>query len=178
MRNIRQLMVVISIWLEYQWQLTLWFYGVVSVVFLSGIAKIMMKGQFLSFLFWMRVMTYSSKEEITLVGVVVALGLMILRFIFSDYSCVCLSLLYLQRCDESAKSWPSQWGKCLLLIRDSKLACFQQSQILQDGYTCKEGNGELQECDLDQSSACPPCIFRRVLFLRGGKNILSSECTE
>lgn len=57
MRNIRQLMVVINVWLEYQWQLTLWFYGVVSVVFLSGTAKLMMKGQFLSLLFWMRVMT-------------------------------------------------------------------------------------------------------------------------
>lgn len=57
MRNIRQLMVVISIWLNYQWQLKLWFYGVVSVVFLNGIVKLMMKGQFLSFLFWMRVMT-------------------------------------------------------------------------------------------------------------------------
>ena len=57
MRNIRQLMVVISIWLKYQWQLKLWFYGVVSVVFLNGIAKLMMKGQFLSFLFWMRIMT-------------------------------------------------------------------------------------------------------------------------
>lgn len=57
MRNIRQLMLVISIWLNYQWQLKLWFYGVVSVVFLNGIVKLMMKGQFLSFLFWMRVMT-------------------------------------------------------------------------------------------------------------------------
>lgn len=57
MRNIRQLMLVISIWLNYQWQLKLWFYGVVSVVFLNGIVKLMMKGQLLSFLFWMRVMT-------------------------------------------------------------------------------------------------------------------------
>lgn len=57
MRNIRQLMVVISIWLKCQWQLKLWFYGVVSIVFLNGIAKLMMKGQFLSSFFWMRVMT-------------------------------------------------------------------------------------------------------------------------
>lgn len=51
MRNVRQLMVVISIWLKYQWQLKLWVYGVVSVVFLNSIVKLVMKGQFLSFLF-------------------------------------------------------------------------------------------------------------------------------
>lgn len=106
-----------------------------------------------------------------LVGVVVALGLMILRFIFSFYLlylCLLLSLLCLQRWGESPKSQQSQGMNLSLGQRSYMRLCYTSNW---------PRNHELWECDVDQSSVCPVCSILRVLFLKGWKVILTNECT-
>lgn len=114
-----------------------------------------------------------------LVGVVVALGLMILRFFFPFY------LLYLicvsPRCacrDEARALNPSKVRGVRFWVGDSTQGCLQQSQILWGAISVNgQGNHELWECDLDQSTVCPGYVVWRVLFLRGWKDISINERT-
>lgn len=102
-----------------------------------------------------------------LVGVVVALGLMILRFIYSFcllYLCLLFCLLCLQGWGESPKSQLSQGGESL-----------SESEILREAVLYQWLTRE--SWAVDQSSVCPVCSIWRILFLRGWEVILTEECT-
>lgn len=115
-----------------------------------------------------------------LVGVVVALGWMILRFIFSFYLLylfLLLSLLFLQRWGESPKSWWSQWGGVCL----SRRSYTRLSSVVPNSLGCytSKWSGELGVVGmwLGPKQFCPVCIIWRVLLLRDWKDIFTNECT-